>query len=464
MRKLLLLTNLLFFLLLSQQSFAQNIYYYGPDTNHHYYPSDLIETQNGELVLMADVSYRGYILHNYYFDRYLVRIRPNGDSVWQTTHPDTEGEGFILEQSTGNFLSLNDVNGAYSCGMVGQTIPYSDFSVNAYNSTGTLTNATSYDEDCDNSLSAFKRRDDGGILAVQTSTDAFGSNYRYTIKELAPNGQVSSLPFPASISGSGLVEKHATGYWILQYDSLYHLDLAGNITRRDSIENSPYVQAFIKVAQDSLLVVSSATHVSAPDLTYLSKYTSTGQKAWTVDFPMETKHVLWHPSGNYLLTGTRNDHISLLLVSPDGDSLWGATHPLPNPSAAVKTIAIGNNKIATLGRESAAFTMLSGRAMVIVDSINLSPVVNAVSKIPTALAAQCYPNPSNSQVQIDIQEANQHSYQVGVVSLLGQSVLQQTFFTPSFNLKVEHLPKGLYSLRITSSSGAVFEEKLVVGE
>ena len=464
MRTLVVLTNLFFLFSISQQSIAQNIYYYGPDTNHHYHPSDIIETQNGELVIMADVNLRGYILHNYFFDRYLLRIRTNGDTVWQASHADTRGQGMLLEQSTGAFVALNNIDGAYACGMVGQTLPYSDYGVNTYNNTGILTSSVSYDEVCDNRLSNFKKRDDGGILAVHKASDAFGSNSLYSIKELAPNGQLSSLPFPSAITGQGLIEKHATGYYILKYRDLYQLDLAGNVVRRDSIFNYPYLQSFIKVAQDSLLVVSSATHVSAADLTYLSKYNNVGQKDWTDTLAMETNHILWHPSGNYLLTGTRNDQLSLLLVSPNGDSLWGATHPLPHPTAAVKTIAISNNKIATVARERANYSELSGQIIVVVDSINLNATLNSITTLSPPLAAHCYPNPSSSQVQVDIQEAPHQQYQVSLTSLLGQRVLQETQSTPSFSIGVKQLPKGLYLLTITSSSGAVFKEKVVVGE
>lgn len=461
MRMLNLISFFIFLLFFQGKSKAQNIFYYGPDTNHHYYPSDIIVTQNGELVLLADVNYRGSLFHNYFFDRYVLRITTNGSPVWSLTHADTKGQGRILEEATGDLISLSNINGAYACGMIGQTIPYTDYNVNTYASTGTLSNASSYDEACENSLSLFKKRDDGGIMAVQTAVTS--SVYQYSIKELAPNGQLSSLAFPTGITGSGYVEKHTAGYWILQYDSLYRLDLAGNITSQDTIINYPYLRYFTKVAQDSLLVVSSAGHTSAPDLTYLSKYDAFGKKDWTRTFTMETNTVLLHSSGNYLLTGTRNDQLSLLMVSPNGDSLWSRTQALPQPSAAVKTIEIAGNKIVTLGRENSTFTTMTGRIIVMIDSIDWTPVVNATTKIAATLAVHYYPNPSREQVHFTIEGKREEAYELTLTCLLGRRVITQSFGQPSFSIGVEDLPQGLYIVKITSAKGAIFEEKLVIG-
>ncbi|MGH1335297.1 MAG: T9SS type A sorting domain-containing protein [Aureispira sp.] len=466
MRTLNLISFFIFFLLCCNQSKAQNIFHYGPDTTNHYYPSDIIATQNGELVVMADVNNRGSWFHNYFFKRYVFRITTNGSPVWSLIHADTKGQGLILEQATGGFTTLNNIDGAYACGLIGQSIPYTDYSVNTYAGTGTLSTSNSYDEACENSLSNFKKRDDGGIMAIQTaivSSINIPSVYEYSIKELAPNGQLSSLDFPIGITGGGFVEKHATGYWILQYDSLYRLDLAGNIVSQDTIINYPYLRAFTKVAQDSLLIVSSAEQTSAPDLTYLSKYDAFGKKDWTRIFDMETNHVLLHSSGNYLLTGTRNDQLSLLMVSPSGDSLWSRTQALSQPSAAVKTIEIAGNKIATLGRENSTFTMMSGRVIVVLDSIDWAPMMTPIRIIAPALVAQYYPNPSNGQVHFTVEGATNEGYQLTLTSLLGQAVFSESFAQTSFSIGVEHLPKGVYIVKITNAKGAVFEEKLVIG-
>ncbi|MFK7797439.1 MAG: T9SS type A sorting domain-containing protein [Aureispira sp.] len=446
---------------LHREIHAQNVFYYGPDTTYHYYPSDIIATQNGELILMADINNRGSWFHNPFFKRYIARIETNGNKVWDLTHADTRGTGHILEQANGGLITLNNVDGAYMCGLIGQSVPYTDYSINSYTSTGALSTTNNYDEACDNSLTNFQKRDDGGLMAVQVA-DNF-SSYQYSIKEVDPTGQLSSLAFPASITGGALIEKNASGYWILQYNDLYRVDLAGNIVRQDTIVSYPYLNSFIKVQQDSLLVASSAEHVSAPDLTYLSKYDSVGNKDWTQVFSMETNHVLWHSSGNYLLTGTRNNQLSLLLVSPAGDSLWSTTQGLIQSSSAVKTIEIGQQKIATLGRENSAFTLMRGRAIVIIDSIDLSPVLNTVKKVNPLLAVDVFPNPSSDQVHFNIKGTETQTYRVELFSMLGQLMLSKSFEQNSFSMEVGLLPKGMYVVRIIDDKGTSYEQTIIVG-
>jgi hypothetical protein len=436
---------------------AQNMHYYGGDTtNNHYHPSDLLETQNGEFVVVADVNARGYLLHNVFFDRYLVRLKAVGDTVWTQRHTQTSGNGHILEKSDGSLVVLSGIDGAYTCGVVGQTYPYLDYNIKTYSSTGNLLTNTAYSDGCYDYLVGTTRHKDGTILTTHTTETA---NY---IKEVDAAGQLISVRLPSGM-GNGLVEKHAAGgYWLWRFDSLYHIDLAGSVQQRHALSNPPYLNKVIHVQQDSFLAVASNTNVSALDLTHLNKYDQTGNLDWSVTFEMETHDVVQHSSGNYVLTGTRNDQISILLVSPDGDSLWSRTHSLPRPCLAVKTIESSAGKLVTLAQERSYFTMELGRAVVIFDEL---PTFTSTQKIEPPLALQYYPNPSRGQTTFVVNSTAHASYQVEVVSMVGQSLLSRNFSGNQFTLTTKNLPQGMYRVRVSSEEGAVFEGgKLVVLE
>lgn len=442
-------------------SFAQDVHYYGPDTTHHYTPSDIMETQNGDLVLVAAVNNKGILPQNYYFDRYLARIRLNGDTLWTRSHPHNGTQANLLEKADGSLMAWGIVGGSLTCNGTFNNNGYADQSIHTYTSTGTITNSIVHDEGCDESLVSVKKRADGGILV--THNDTYWSYQVSSIKELSPTGQRSSISYPSNIVRSALVEKNNMGYWLMQADSLYRLSLAGNLLWKQELPSYVgYVNHLIKVNQDSLLV---AGYIAGQPAGYssLMKYDSAGVEDWNTTVAITPSHLLLHSSGNYIITGMFQQKYRVMVVSPNGDSLWARTIDFNKPIAVHKTIETSDGNLVTLAEETNALNVDLARVMVVMDTIFSTSQYNSVRKLAPSLAASCYPNPTAGQVQIDIQESNNYEYQVTVVSLLGQPVLAQSFSTPSFSLGVEHLPKGLYILTIRSSSGAIFEEKLVVG-
>lgn len=457
-----LLAQCLLFSLTFYQSSAQDIYYYGPDTNYHYQPSDIIETQGGELLIVAAVNYRISVPQNDYFNRYLVKIRPNGDTVWTRSHPHTRTKASLLEKADGSLMVWSDVHGSQICNGVFSSYPYADQSIYTYTANGMITNTVSYDEGCDESFIGTKKRDDGGILT--THSDNFGSYQINSIKELSPTGQRTSLPYPSTITGNGFLEKNNTGYWLARLDTLYRLDLSGNIRWQKGINlpNQGNFWKLTKVGQDSLLAAILIAGPNTPTL--ITKYDSAGVEDWSTPVDLTVMHMMEHSSGNYVLSGIHQTRYKVMVMSPEGDSLWSRTINFNKFISLYKTIEISDGRIVTLAEETTFQNPGLARIIVVVDSLFDNSKPNSIRKLAPNLAAQCYPNPTQGQVQIDIQENSPQEYQVQLVSLLGQRVLTQSFAAPSFSLGVEQLPKGLYILTITSSSGAVFEQKLVVGE
>lgn len=455
-----LLTQCLLTLALNP-SFAQDIHYYGSDTTYHYKPTDIIATQNGDLVLVAAINYRSNFPRNYYFKRFLARIRPNGDTVWTREHLHTRYQASLSEKTDGSLMVWGNIDGTIICNGVSSNYPYGDQSIHTYTANGVTSSEVQYDESCEDAFLGIKKRADGGILT--TTRDGFSPNQAYFIKELSPTGQRSSLPYPMNVAGAALLEKNNTGYWLMQSDTLYRLDLAGNVRWQQQLSiASNYLNQFIRVAEDSLLVASRAAGQTS-DFTQLTKCDSTGIEDWTVTVPLGFNDILLHSSGNYVLTGMFQQKYRVMVMSPDGDSLWSRTIDFNKAIQVYKTIETNDGRIATLAEENINYRFnYLARAIVVVDTIPGIPLHNSIQRLTPSLAASCYPNPTAGQVKIDIQEPNNQEYQVAITSLLGQVVLTQSFAYPSFSLGVGQLPKGLYLVTITSSSGAIFEEKLVV--
>ena len=467
LKTLILLTHGLLFSMAFYESAAQDIFYYGSNTNYHYQPSDIIETQNGELLVVAAVNYRVSTSQNNYFDRHLVRIRPNGDTVWTKSHPHTRTKASLLEKADGSLMVWSDIHGSQLCHGVFSSYPYADQSIYTYTANGTVTGNVRHNEGCDESFWGTKKRDDGGILT--THTDNFGSYQVHSIKEMSPTGQRTTLPYPPdvanSLAGPALVEKNNTGYWLARLDTIYRLDLSGHLRWKKGVtvpsQGGGFFK-FTKVGQDSLLAAILVPGVNTPTL--ITKYDSAGVEDWTTPIDLTVMHMMEHSSGNYVLSGIHQQRYKVLVMSPEGDSLWSRTINFNKFIALYKTIEISDGRIVTLAEEVTFQNSGLARIIVVFDSLFDNSKPNSIRKLAPSLVANCYPNPSSSQVQVDIQEAPHQQYQVSLTSLLGQRVLQQSQSTASFNLGVEQLPKGLYLLTITSSSGAIFEEKLVVGD
>jgi hypothetical protein len=73
-----------------------------------------------------------------------------------------------------------------------------------------------------------------------------------------------------------------------------------------------------------------------------------------------------------------------------------------------------------------------------------------------------YPNPSNGIVQINMPSALKGNWNVEVINSLGQTVRSSEFFAPNVHsLNLEPLPKGHYTLRMSSDYGVIHRRVLL---
>ena len=70
-----------------------------------------------------------------------------------------------------------------------------------------------------------------------------------------------------------------------------------------------------------------------------------------------------------------------------------------------------------------------------------------------------YPNPSNGNVKINLENSNE-KYSVQVFSILGQKVFEKEY-TNSSSAAVNNLQKGVYLVKITNDNKSV-TKKLIV--
>ena len=119
-------TCLLFLLLfISIQSFSQSIHYYGWDTTYSHWPTDIIRTQDGGILIIGDVNSSEPLFENYISRVFLVRTDSVGDTLWTRYyfHPSYGNEN-VIETNTGEFKTLGGIDGGYICNVTFQRCAY----------------------------------------------------------------------------------------------------------------------------------------------------------------------------------------------------------------------------------------------------------------------------------------------------------------------------------------------------
>jgi hypothetical protein len=81
-------------------------------------------------------------------------------------------------------------------------------------------------------------------------------------------------------------------------------------------------------------------------------------------------------------------------------------------------------------------------------AIKLKPEVNANPPISENLALNLYPNPAQSQIQIQAVETLKYA----VYNTQGQQVLHGTWTTGTHRVNIENLPSGTYFIRASGTS------------
>ncbi|WMX13118.1 T9SS type A sorting domain-containing protein [Aureispira sp. CCB-E] len=467
---LLKLQFLIAFFFCANLLFAQTIHYYGWDSLYHHYPSDIIETQNGDFFIVGNVNLTAPIVENYTLKKYLVRIDFNGDTVWTSYHDHSHyGRCNVIESANNDFLTLGNIGQNYTCGFIGQSIPFHDYCTYRYSSSGSILNTNVMTDNCENSIDNYLKNDEGGITTVQGSRNpiTIGSMYDYTIKELLPNGQLLTIPFPPGLSTPGRIEKNINGYWLLQHDSLHRLDLGGNIVWQTANTYPVYINDFCKVNEDSFIIVASNPYTPGVGTTTVMKTDSFGTPDWTRTFPMKGIDVLHHSSGNYVITGTFSDDLRVIVVSPNGDSLWSRTHTLTKPATATKSIEASDGRIVTLAQAKPPYTIYNvpSQYVVVFDSLDLALTSVSIIDNIKSKRVDFYPNPTYEVLNVQMKDFNPSmNYTLEIYNSIGQLVSNYTVNKRLSTFNLSSLSSGIYFLKINSNKGLITQEKLVLNK
>ena len=453
------------FILIANSIFAQNIHYYGWDSMYHHHPNDIVETQNGNFLIIGDVNLSGPVVENFILKKYIVRIESDGDTLWTRYHNhDNYGGSNVVEGLNNEFLTLGSTGYHYQCGFMGQWLPFYEYCTYNYSSTGVVLSYNIMADNCDNTIYSYLKNDGGGITTVQSSNGMGWPNI-YTIKELLPNGQLISIPFPSGLVSPGRVEKNISGYWLLQSDSLHRLDLNGNIVWQTANTYPYYISDYCKVNADDLVIVASNPNNSGLDTTAIVKTDSFGNPEWAKTFYMKTADVMYHSSGNYILTGTKNNDLSIMVVSPDGDSLWSRIHPLTLDAKAIKTIEASDGRIVTLAQSKPDFSVyyVPSQYVVVFDSLDfLTTSVTTVNEDFDDNQIEFYPNPTDEVLYVRMNDFNNSiDYRLEIYNSIGQLVNSHAIQETLSEFNFSNLVAGVYALRISTTSGVIFQDKLI---
>lgn len=120
----------------------------------------------------------------------------------------------------------------------------------------------------------------------------------------------------------------------------------------------------------------------------------------------------------------------------DGGKTWEKHYGIPSVSV---------HQIKMRPSDRTLFLFTHGRGMW---AIKLKPEVNATSPVNEALALSLYPNPAQTQVQVQAPEAMQYR----IYNTQGQQVLQGTWAAGTERLNIENLASGTYFIRASGAS------------
>ena len=163
-----------------------------------------------------------------------------------------------------------------------------------------------------------------------------------------------------------------------------------------------------------------------------------------------------HSSGNYLITGYKGDSITVLLLSPDGDSLWSRSSLPQLPGRGIKSIEVSTNKIATLGY-SGGFGIPT-QYVLIFDSI--SPLTG-IEDYFAAENVEVFPNPANDKLFIRIIKQLPEPCMFELYNAAG-SLMHELSFSKSFEVPLSEYPPGVYFYMLRNTERTMLSGKILI--
>lgn len=445
----------LIILLFSVSVHAQSIHYYGWDTLYSHYPTDIITTQDGGFLIIGDVSSSAPLIENYVSHNYLVHTDSIGDTLWTRYYAhDAYGNQNIFQDATGNYHTLGATNGGYLCGIIGVSVPLTDYCHLMYSPAGDSLSFSKYNDNCWDDLYDFTGNPFGRISAVAVHRD-FNANYAYSIKIMNTNGIITNITLPNNYVSD--LEMAGNGYWLASVNGLGKVSFTGTLMWQNAIPFIPDIADFCKVNDDSLVFICGYTAGPPPDTSTVIKTDSAGQAAWTRTCYLKAAEVMMHSSGNYVITGQKGDSLAVLVLSPAGDSIWSSQTALTFPAKGIKTIEASGGRIATLAYSGGSG--LPGQYALVLDSIGSATGISDQDGLEDI---SVYPNPATEYISVNWTGKNRNEdLQLKIYTLTGS--LNGNFqVSGNSQISVRNFSPGIYFYAISAINGTAKRGKIMI--
>lgn len=152
-----------------------------------------------------------------------------------------------------------------------------------------------------------------------------------------------------------------------------------------------------------------------------------------------------------LMTVLKDKKVIALKLNTNGNSVISQTHYLTNTFQRLRDICIGNNKEIYLATNGASWSNTNPNTHLIV---RLTPPVSSTGLEEKGNALyRIYPNPASDYVIIE--NKNQETLDATICDLYGKIILKEKLYNTSNKIDLQHLPKGMYLLTLSNTSGTI---------
>jgi len=432
--KVLIFGLLAFFLSTSSALQAQSsLHYFGWDTTLAYQATDIIQTSNGNLLIVGDANSSQPLLDNPFIKNYIVNTTSTADTIWTKTQDLAVFKAGITELPNNEYRVLGCKRSSFfTCMGVTLTTPYIWLGSETRSANWTFVNGFSASSECINEVKDIAKASNGDIFGLATSKIDTGSNPEFGIVKADTAGSFTR----AGISSNDelQIEKAPMGYWLANNTSLTKYSSDFNLEWPSNYSYTSILSDFCKVENDKLVFAYPMIDNSM----HLIKKDSLGVLLWDKQFAFRGTDVAYHSADLYIVTGVRDSSLVTMAVNSLGDSIWGMEHYIGNEVKAVKSIELQNGGIATLGTVG-GFGESRQYVLVLDNTVSLAEYGNG-----SPLAIEVFPNPSNGVFQIKGAAVDRWE----VYDIAGKAMLNGTRNT----VDMSGQPKGIYLLRLYSGN------------
>lgn len=448
----LLLLKILFLFIVFSCSSQSNIHYYGWDSAYSHSPRDIIQTQDGGFLINSDVYSSQPYIENYISRQFLIHTNIQADTLWcRYFYHQRFGNAMLLQLTNNNFISFGRILAGFECNMVGSGMAFSDFSFQTYSQFGDSLNTSPIDVDCNDDIIDCKKNQDGSMTFLTESSDVYGNNYSYSIKEVSSIGNITTIPISSGYFRE--IEKSNDGYWISSYNYLYKYSSNGNLIWSNPILFIPHVSDFCKVNNDSLVFIYSSGDASYGDSVHVVKTDSIGNPTWNKKYFLRANDIFLHSSGNYIITGKCDSNLVVLALNSNGDSIWGKNYLLQMPAIGIKTIEYSNGRLAVLGR--AGGIGLPSKVVLVLDSCSMLTTSMQNENI-LQNNIKINPNPTSDVFSISLPT----KFNVEIFNVNGQIIKTIMNCNEEIIIDLKGFPNGLYILKVKTNN-KIYTSKLI---